>query len=285
MFDKSLQVLGSLLKNAPEKQRSSLLKFLPESEVLKIQKKDFSMPTGKPLSLEMIFDKIDDSWYIEKLKTLQKQDSTFLLSAFPKTKREELCLKLNLENTFYHFDPKLKTHLLSQFFKECFEEEIPIPTTFLKDSPLSFLVDASSKKIHKLCFYLGLNDLVIELKTVIKGSILTELEKALFPDELNFARDLIDQKTSYSFGNMGLSNWNEDIDVLRKVIFERGLFRLSIALKDSNDDFLWYIYHTLSKNLKTLFEKNLKNSVDERVYNIILEQTLTAWKGVCTVLN
>jgi hypothetical protein len=285
MFDKSIHVLGSLLKATPDKERNSLLKFLSESDAIEIQKKDFSIPKEKPLSIEMIFDKIDESWYFDYLKGLKNEDAKLLISAFPIKKKELLRSKLSINSDLYNLDPNLKTHLLSNFFKEVFENNIPLPTNFLKDSELSFLIDAGSKKVHKLCLYLGLFDLCLELKNVIDASILKKLQIALFPDEVEFLRSLIDYRNIHSFGLMGLQNWNLDVDSLRQTIFERGLFRLGIALKDSHEDFLWYVYHSLSKNLKSNLEKITKNPADERILNIMLEQTLMAWKGVCTALN
>lgn len=282
---KNITVLSSLLKRAPENVRSSYMKFLPESTVLEIQTEGVHKHPLKDISLNELLATIDESWYIETLSKFSKLDLAFYLSLFPEKKRVSLASKLSCDLPFYSLSKKLELFAANILFNELFPNELPLPLSYLPDSELSFLIQTSSEKLHKLCFYLGLFDISSELKSVINGSILKHIEKALFPDEINFCRELSEFRHILSLGQMGLSGWNEDSDALREVIFKRGLYRLSIGLSDANSDFIWYILHILNKESAHTLQKFPKASIDSKAVGIVLEQILTAWKGVCTVLS
>jgi hypothetical protein len=282
---KNLTVLSSILKRAPENVGLSYLKFLPESTVLEIQSEKSHKNPVADISFKELLDKIDESWYLEVLSKYSKPDLVFYLSLFPEKKRVSLAEKLSCDLPFYSFSKELEIYHLNILFGELFSGTLPLPLSYLPDSPISFLLNSTPEKLNKLSFYLGLFDVSIELKSVINGSILKNIEKALFPDEINFCRNLSEFRQVFSLGQMGLSSWNEDSDSLREVIFNRGLYRLSIGIRDENSDFIWYIKHTLSKNSALMIEKFPKNPIDAKAIGVVLGQIQTAWTGVCTVLN
>jgi hypothetical protein len=125
----------------------------------------------------------------------------------------------------------------------------------------------------------------MELKSVLKGSILKQIQTTLFQDEVAFCREISEYRHVISLGPLGLAHWNEDSEVLRKVIFERGLYRLSIGLSNSSPDFIWYILHFIHKDIAKRLEKQPKLEIDTKIFEIALNQIEIAWKGVCTVLN
>ncbi len=282
----STAVLTTLLKRAPGDKGASLYPFLPDSTKLEVQsEREHSHPLSDQ-TLQHLIANLDDSWYIEKFKSMPAKDLNFYLSLFPEKKRESLSKKLGIETDFYELPNELIIHSLNILFKELFPNELPLPLSFLPDSPLSYLLGSPPQKLHKLAFYLGLFDVSMELKSVLKGSILKSIQETLFPDEIEFCRSIAEFRHVVSFGQIGLSQWNEDHDVLRKVIFERGLYRLSIGLSDSSPDFIWYVLHSMNKESGEKIQKLPKTAIDHKLMIIILEQIETAWKGVqCTVLN
>lgn len=281
----SSRVLSSLLKRMPENVRSSYIKFLPESTAIEVSIEKTHKTPLADLSLKEILGQIDDSWYIEAFSKFSKPDLLFYLSLFPEKKRASLAERFDINPPFYQFSEKMELYALNLLFAELFPGETPLPLSYLPDSPLSFLCTATGEKLHKLSFYLGLFDISLELKSVINGSILKHIEKSLFPDEINFCRKISEFRHLLSLGQVGLTGWNEDSDLLRKVVFERGLYRLSIALSDASSDFIWYVIHSLNKESALKLEKLPKISVDAKAINIVLEQILFAWKEICTVSN
>lgn len=285
IMQKSLTVLSGLLKRAPVEKKGLYLRFLPDSIAIQIQSDKTHKNPLSDLSLKEILGNIDDSWYLEKFRKFSKKDAAFFLSVLPASKKDSLGPKLELEKPFYSFSKSLELYTQNLLFREIFEEEPPLPLSFLPDSPLFFLCEASTKKIHKLAFYLGIFDISLELKSVLKGSIFKKLQATLFPDEVAFCREISEVRHVLSLGQIGLSQWNEDSDTLRKVIFERGLYRLSIGLTDASPDFIWMIMHSLDKTSALKLQKLPKVFVDPKSIAIIFEQTLTAWRHLCTVLS
>ncbi len=279
------KVLSALLKKCPENVRSSYIKFLPERAAIEVQtERNHNTPLAD-LSLKEILGQIDDSWYIEPFSKFSKPDLLFYLSLLPKKKRDSLAERFSIDPPFYLFSEKFEIYGLNFLFAELFPNNPPLPLSYLPDSPLAFLCTITGEKIHKLCLYLGLFDISLELKSVINGSILKHIEKTLFPDEIDFCKKIPEFRHILSLGPIGLSGWNEDSDLLRKIIFERGLYRLSIALSESSPDFIWYVMHTLNKESALKLEKLPKTSIDAKAMDIVFEQTLFAWKEICTVLD
>ncbi|MBM3192879.1 MAG: hypothetical protein FJZ59_01435 [Chlamydiae bacterium] len=285
IVQKSITVLNSLLKRVPAEKKSYYLTFY-EDLLQKAFTDNFSTgKTPKDLSLKELFDKIDESWYIEKISTFSKSDLLFFTSLLSHQKRAHLREKLGIEGLFYTFSEKFELYCLNLFFKELFPNELPLPFSFLEETPLYFLTTGNTEKIHKLAFYLGLFDISLELKTVLKGSILKQLQITLFADEIAFCKEISEFRHPFSLGPLGLANWNENSDSLRKALFERGLYRLSIGLSNSSPDFIWYILHFLDKDIAKRLEKQPKVEIDTKIFEIALNQIEIAWKGVCTVLN
>ena len=251
---KNIQVLSALLKKDSEGDK--LLRFLPDSMIREVRTDQGHLHPLEDISLKELFQKIDKSWYEEKLTPFHK---ALLEETFP--------------------EPMTK-YFLSIFFHELFEKDLPLPLSFLPDHPLSYLATASLEHLNKLCFYLGLFDL--EIKNVLKGSLLINLEKALKEDEIAFCRTM---QSKFSLGPIGLNQWNEEASVLRKVLFERGVYRLSLGICDAHPDLAWYVWHTFPKEVSILLQKFPKRSMDSRIWGMILQQITMAWKSVCTVLS
>lgn len=285
MVQKNLIALNSLLNRLAPEKKSFYLKFLPDS-----LQNVFSSSSLKPkalsnLSLKELFERIDESWYADKLSSFSKKELVFFLSLLGEKKSKLLSQKFGIEPPFYSFSKKFEIYALNLFFKELFPNDSPLPFSFLPPTPLYFLIDGSCEKIHKLAFYLGLFDISLELKTVLKGSILKQVQVTLFPDEIAFCKQISEFRHPFSLGTLGLANWNEDSDSLRKVLFERGLYRLSIGLTNASPDFIWYILHFLNKDVAKRLENQPKLEIDTKIFEIALNQIEIAWKGVCTVLN
>lgn len=285
IIQKNIIVLNSLLKRLPPEKKSYYLKFTQDALQKAFVDDSSKGKTPLDLSLKELFAKIDESWYEEKLSTFSKNDLRFYLSLLPAEKREHLAQKMGIEPSFYTFSEKFTLYSLNLFFKEFFPNELPLPFSFLPETPLYFLASGNREKIHKLAFYLGLFDISLELKTVLKGSILKQIQASLFPDEIAFCKQITEFKHPFSLGTLGLANWNEDSDSLRKVLFERGLYRLSIGLSTSSPDFIWYILHFLQKDVANRLERQPKAEIDTKIFEIALNQIEIAWKGVCTVLS
>ncbi len=273
-----LKALSSLLKRAPE--TSSYFKFLPESTLIQVKTEKSHKNPLPDLSLKELFGKIDDSWYLDVFSKFSTADLAFYLSLFPQKKGRILSDKLSLELPLYSFSHDFEIYSLNLLFNQIFQSAPPLPLSYLPDFPLSFLMEGNSEKLHKLCFYLGLFDVTSELKSVINGAILKQIEKSLFTDEVTFCREISEFRHILSLGLIGLATWNEDSDLLRKVIFERGLYRLSIALSEATDDFIWYIHHMLNKESAIKILNFSKTPNDLKAIGIALEQTLIAWKGI-----
>jgi hypothetical protein len=285
IVQKSVTVLHTLLKRLSPDKRASYVKFLPESMPIELVSENQKATPASDLSLQELFEKIDDSWYLDKLSTFSKNDLTFFLSLFSPKKRDLLSEKLGITPPFYSFSKDFELYSLNLLFKELFPNDLPLPLSYISNTPLSFLCSGGPEKLHKLAFYLGLFDISMELKSVLKGSILKQIQTTLFQDEVAFCREISEYRHVISLGPLGLAHWNEDSEVLRKVIFERGLYRLSIGLSNSSPDFIWYILHFIHKDIAKRLEKQPKLEIDTKIFEIALNQIEIAWKGVCTVLN
>ena len=87
----STTVLSTLLKKVPGDIRKNLDLFLTESTLLEVMSERSHDKPLTDLSLQEIIEKVDESWYIEKLKTFPKEDLIFYLSLFSEKKKSFSC--------------------------------------------------------------------------------------------------------------------------------------------------------------------------------------------------
>lgn len=277
--------LRMALNRTSHAHKEALLSFLTPTALHKYH----SLPTPhsetfKDFSLSELIDKIDPSWFEEGLGLFSHDDQIFYLSAFPEKARSELLKRLGLDTKTYVMQKGFADFALRSFFDTAFGGiNCYTPLSLLGSDKFLVLTTASKGQLMLLCRYLGLYDLIYELKRVLRGAILKNLEKALTNDELSFLSLIQKERSVAHFMDIGLNHWDGNVEVLLDVLLKRGINRLAKALYTSSDALVWYITHTLDKNTAFTLSELRCDLKNPQMVEGLREQVFNTWKRICTI--
>ena len=118
----------------------------------------------------------------------------------------------------------------------------------LPQHPLNRLLELSSTELKKLIITLGLHDLAIDMRKLIRSSILKALQQSLSPNELSYVRKLQDRQENIQLSSLHLDKWDGKKSTLERLIFICGINRLTKALYPCHHLLLWNISHRLDRS-------------------------------------
>lgn len=269
MMNVQLRAMRNRMDKLPIEYQERLLSFLPSE---KRQAYITLLPTqtlfSRPFTLEEVLRRIHPSWYEDTLNSYEEPDRSLLNSALAK------------DEASYVLPKKLKDYLLHEFFMKAFpKDHCPAPVTMLPEDSMLPLLQRDYKMIGKLCQYLGLFDLLQELKTIIQKDRLRLVEEALEPEELTFLNEV--KNEGVRMPPMGLNQYDGKHDVLRRVLFERGLFRLAKCVSESDEGLRWYVLHMIETRHVQMYKGWCTPIHDVNKSVQIKEELLNTWTYLC----
>lgn len=268
-------VFKDFLDALPQKEKQHLLSFLTEDEkddILNTPALPFHPSHGlSPIKERLhhihytwfiaFLDKISDSDKYLFIATLNKEQQQYLYHHFDLSRHVDSLTDLGTE----FLTQKLYTYLIKDY-------KVILPKECLPEDPLNNLLSLSREQLLDVVDFLSLHDLSLELKTVINSSHLIKIESILSKIQKKYLYELRKKIEPIAFKPMGLHYWNGDESILKKILHQRGLNRLSKALSLSDHSLLWHLTHKLDMGrasiVKTLF-KELKN---KKAHTILVSQ-------------
>lgn len=164
-------------------------------------------------------------------------DEAFLKKIHPSWLDEPLEKKQSRFSTDYYF------HLL----REKTEKEEVLPVELLPPSPLNPLLDMSLERLFAIINLLGIYDLSFEMRRIIDKKIVSKIQQALSPSELNFLQIASKQPIKWIPEPLNLEKWDGDKKALHALLHKRGLFRLGKASFLEDSSFKWHLCHKIDK--------------------------------------
>lgn len=237
------------LSRLDDAKRKRMVNYLPKEEGAFIER----LPKFAHInhlgfsSQEEIAQKIDPSWF----KTQLNEASN------PVTKR-------------FLYDLLLK------------EFELPLPPQFMSKGPLDFLLELSGDQLITLCRFLGLYDVSLEMKKIIHSRQLKKLEGAFSKEEIGFLNELQRDRRPVAFIEIGLWNWEGDIEGLQEIVLSRGLNRMAKALSEAGTTFMWYLSHRFPMNVGTKLLRFHKVLEDKQIVDILINQVESTYVHIKT---
>lgn len=225
-----------------------------------------------------VLSQIHYSWLLPILENLPEQEQRLFLSVLP------VELSSKLESLLSCRPPEATKSLIMQEFartylmKELLQGISYLSLETLPSHPLNRILELPSKELKKLITTLGLHDLSIDMKKLIRSSILKHLHESLSPNELMYIRKLQNKGENIQLSSLHLDKWNGDTSTLRRLIFMCGINRLSKALYPCHHLLLWNISHRLNKTVHSslyALHTDIKNKrIKEKLVHDILELML-----------
>ena len=278
MNTSSWAVFRHLLDQKSEGDRSALLSFLSSDELDKLrqippsQKQAFTQTESPANRLE----KIHYSWLIPFLEPFAEGDKAMILSALEETQATKLRGYFKATGKLPKTTPLAKRFLLSAMYSWLTSEQKEfLPTDFLPDHPLNPLLDLTKKELQKLVDYLGLHDLAMELKHVIKSEQIKKIQKVLSKEEQSFLKEILKAKEPLAFSRLNLDGWNGDAEKLKTILHHRGFNRLAKALFGCHPSLLWHLTHRLDTGRTKILRKFYTDIRNEEAHDALQKQVLS----------
>lgn len=268
----ALMVCKGFLNRCPADMQSELLQLLPRKEQLDLGELPSLMPLrSENLDWDLI-DKIHSSWIGPYLRTLTENEIRLFLAALSKHQANELEGALGFGNHLPELTHLAKSSLRATLFQMVTQNQELVPYAFLPEHPLNYLLDLSPSVFEKVIHYLGLHDLSFEMRQIIATSLLKKLFAALPKKEGQYLNTLLLHREPLTFKRLFLEKWDGSKEHLTKMIEERGLYRLALALYGAHASLIWYMTRRLNMHLGASLLKYNEKPEHARAEQILIDQ-------------
>ncbi|NGX51212.1 MAG: hypothetical protein K1060chlam2_01074 [Chlamydiae bacterium] len=266
-----------LLERCERDKKAALMHYLSREEQEKLG--EVSSPEQNPfvscLSTEQRIANVHWSWLIPFLEPFAEKDKLLILSALDKVPAEKLRKQFKISKPL----PSPSSHGLSYLHSAIYHWLISdqkgfIPLEFLPQHPLNGLLTLSKSELQILINYLGLHDLAVEFKHIIKAEQIKKIQKVLTTVQQDFLKSLLKGKEPLSFTRLNLDSWNGDEEKLRSILHYRGFNRLGKALFGCHPSLLWHICHTLDTGRTKILKKFFTDINNMKIQELLVKQVL-----------
>lgn len=268
-------IFKDFLDHADDQKKKSLMSYLSDDEkedIAKTPKLPKSPSRGLPSYSERI-SSIHYSWLVPLFEKMYDSDRYLFISVLQEKQKEKLYKYFDLTKHVENLSQTAKEYLSSKLYHYFVTKHKGIiPIECLPDDPLNELLNLTREELLSLVDHLSMHDLCVEMKTMINASHFVKIEALLSFEQKQYLKTLKRSIEPIAFKPIGLNHWNGDEKILKKILHQRGLNRLSKALSESHISLLWHLSHKLdigrASIVKTLF-KELKN---KKAHKILVSQ-------------
>lgn len=274
-------VFKDFLDEAAEPQRQRLLRFLSDDLL-----EDFHQTPPLPLhpsqgisSHQERLHLIHYTWMIPFLENLSDSDKYLFISVLTEDQRQSLLSHFDLSKPSDALTTHAQTFLCEKLYQYLTQDyKVILPKECLPEDPLNKLLDLSREKLLHLVDLLSLHDLCLEIKSMISSLHLIKIENLLSVHQKAYLYELKQKIEPIAFKPMGLNHWNGDELLLKKLLHQRGLNRLSKALSSSHLSLLWHLSHKLDIGRASIVKALFKQLKNKKAHTILVMQ-------VCDVID
>jgi hypothetical protein len=209
------------------------------------------------------------------LEPFANDDKMLILSSIEKEQAEKLKKHFKLSMSSLPLKKKGKEYLTEALYTWLISDQKELlPIEFLPEHPLNPLLDLSKKELQALVDYLGLHDLALELKHVIKADQIKKIQKTLSKKAQEHLKKQMKKKDPISFARLNLDGWNGDEEKMKAILHHRGFNRLAKALFGCHPSLLWHLSHRLDTGRTKILRKFYTDIKNDEVREILINQTL-----------
>lgn len=225
--------------------------------------------------MEGRLSRVHYSWLITFLEPFAEADKRMILSSLEKTQAAKLKNHFKIKDSSSPLKGVAKNYLVSAVYEWLVSDQKEfLPIEFLPDHPLNPLLDLSKQELQHLVDYLGLHDLAMELKHVIKSDQIKKIQKVITKEEQEFVKSLLKKKEPLTFARLNLDGWNGDGEKLKAILHHRGFNRLAKALFGCHPSLLWHITHRLDTGRTKILRKFFTDINNDEAHAALTKQIL-----------
>lgn len=257
--------------------KSTFIRYLspPEQEKVQSLPSSKSDPFAQTLSTSDRLKGIHYSWMITFLEPFAEDDKRLILSSLETTQADKLKKHFKMKEKPFFLKKKGKEYLTEALYEWLISDQKEfLPIEFLPEHPLNPLLNLTKKELQSLADYLGLHDLALELKHVIKADQIKKIQKVLSKGEQAYLKKQIKKKEPISFSRLSLDGWNGDGEKLKAILHHRGFNRLAKALFGCHPSLLWNLCHRIDTGRTKILRKFFTDIKNDEARETLINQTL-----------
>jgi len=265
------------LERIPEDRCNELVCYLSQKEkeeLISAPSSCFDL-SSIPLTIEQRISRVHYSWFIEFLTSINEHDRLLIISSFDATHREKLRKYFHIHQSLVPINIHGRRYLLNILFHWLTSDQQGfVPVEWIPRHPLNALTTLSKDRMQMLIDYLGLHDLAIEMKRLVKTTRITKIHAILTHAQRDYLQSLLKGKELISFIRIHLDRWDGDEKQLRDILHHRGLNRLAKALFGSPPSLLWDVYHILDIGRSKILKRFFTDISNEYLKELLIKQIL-----------
>ena len=276
----SWATLNSLSKQFfTEEQQKKVLHYFPAKDLPRLaESKTIFRISHIFQEYKAVLSQIHYTWFFPILEKLSESEQKVLISVLPEETATKLQASLSDDVAELRLHPIMEEFASNYLMKELLQGISYLSMETLPENPLNRILELSSKELEKLIITLGLHDLAIDMRKLIRSSILKALQQNLSPKELSYVRKLQDRQENVQLSSLHLDKWDGKKATLERLIFMCGINRLTKALYPCHHLLLWNISHRLDRSFRSTIYSlytDIKNKrIKEKLIHDILELLL-----------
>ncbi|GEM_PF-2112446 len=231
-------VLSTLFRSYQLPLDQNLKQIVGEEAFSKI---DAAQPEPRSLK-EFFFPKRDYlsqvhySWMKEPIESLTGPMQSYLIACLEEPQRVKLADLFQIAELPQGLKPLITHLLLTDFVKKLGLENFDV--TRFRENLLFPLFELSKKELVTTIDLLGVYDIANELRQVVGKQRLQKIVLSLSKEQQSFLKEILAHHDKWPLPKLGLEQWREDLKSLKRAVHKRGIYRLSVAVKEEGDDFV-----------------------------------------------
>ncbi len=276
MHDAGCRFLKVLINQTKNGVDPAFFAPLPEKEQnlyvateVKLQSIEDFLKSGKKIAAELHY-----SWIRPLLSHVPAEWHEFVIASLPPMKAKGLCKLLGRPLPQIKLAEPLKKYFYNMIARQM-DTTLKTPLSQLRAEKLGILLKLKKAELVQLMNFLGLFDLVQELRKTVDKKKLETIYSTLTEQEKKFIAHKLQMIEKLSAPKLSWADWQGDSLRLKKLLHKRGINRLAAALSEGNPDFVWYISYILDKGrgeiLMRLFKKKWPSLTAKEASRQVLE--------------
>ncbi len=265
----------SLLSRCEPSKKEELNRFLSDSASAQLSKT--TTPENNPLQVSFdlteMLREIHYSWFIPFLEPFVDSDKEMILTSFSDVQKDKLQKHFRLPQPECEPPPFAQNFVKEIVFKWLTSDQKDfIPAPILPAHPLNILLKLNKRQLQTLVDYLGLHDLAVDIKQVIKTEQLKKIQNMLPARQCEYIKKLLKTSEPITFARLNLDQWDGKEETLKKILHHRGFNRLGKGLSNAHPALLWHLSRKLDTGRAKIFQRFLTDIGNDILQEKLIQQ-------------
>ena len=271
MDKKGWMMLRVFINRYNPKAGDALLKFLPKEDMQMVLDQEIRSTDLSPIlhQPEKLVKQMHHSW----LKPIIDNFPECLLPVLAASLNPEQAVGLKISLPTSPIAQPIKTFMVNQIYYQL-DAEDHLPLDYLPETELSPLAKWTKSQLVTLINFLGLYDLVPEIRKIVNHQHLKNIYNCLTPKQFFYLKICLKQKDLLVFPKLGINPSQINCEKLRQVLHRRGIIRLGRALCGQHPDLVWYLTHKLDIGRGKLLMNEFQTDTVANVTTVLKSQVL-----------